>query len=56
MRHFLLMTLWAACVSGFFASLLREDWRSALKFFGTLFGIMVVGAYVAGWVMYWIGS
>ena len=53
MRHFLLTILYAACLASFFGAMLREDWKSGLKLAGTLFGLMVGGVFVAGWLMYW---
>lgn len=51
MRHFLLAAVYSACLSAFFASLLREDWRSALKLAGTTWLVMVGGVFVLGWLM-----
>ena len=51
MRHFLLAALYAACIGAFFGTLLRDDFRSALRLGVTLFGVMVVGVFVLGWVM-----
>ena len=51
MRHFLLMALYAACVASFFATLMRDDWKAGRRLFLTIFGIMVGGAFVAGWLM-----
>jgi hypothetical protein len=50
-RHFLLATIYSACIAAFFASLLREGWRPALRLFGTLFAIMVASVFVIGWLM-----
>ncbi len=52
MTHLLLAAIYAACVSAFFASLLRPDLRSAVRFGVTLFAIMVGSVFVLGWVMY----
>jgi len=51
-RHFLLAAIHSACIAAFFASLLREDWRSALKLFATIFGTMLGGVFVLGWLMF----
>jgi hypothetical protein len=55
MRHFLLAIVYALCISVFFASLLRHDRRSMLRFFASLFGIMVSSVFVLGWLMALIG-
>ena len=48
MRHFLLAIVYAACLAAFFASLLREDPKPALRVFYTIFGTMVGGVFVHG--------
>jgi hypothetical protein len=51
-RHFLLAAIYSACLAGFFASMLRESWRPALRLFATLFGVMLGSVFVLGWMMY----
>jgi hypothetical protein len=51
-RHFLLAAIYSACIATFFASLLRDEWKAALRLFGMLFGVMVGGVFVLGWLMY----
>lgn len=54
MRHFLLTALYAACVAAFFGTMLREDLKAGLRLAGSLFGLMVGGVFVAGWLMHWL--
>ena len=56
MRHFLLLALYAACVASFFATLLRDDFRRGLRLFLGIFGVMVGGAFVLGWLMLLVGD
>ena len=51
MRHFLLAAVYAACISAFFGSLLRNDLRACIKLGLTLFAVMVLGVFVLGWLM-----
>jgi hypothetical protein len=51
MRHLLVAAVYAACLGLFFGSLLREDFKSGLRLFLMLFGVMVVGVYAFGWLM-----
>ncbi len=51
MRHFLLAAIYSACLASFFGVLLREDWKSALRFAGKLFAIMLGSVYALGWLM-----
>ena len=50
--HVLLLVLFALFVSIVFAVLLRDDPRSQLQFGGVLFGGLVGGAVLLGWLMY----
>ena len=50
--HLGLMMLFAACVSIVFATILRDDTAAQLRFGGRIFLALVLGAYVAGWLMY----
>ena len=52
MLHFLLAVIYSACLATFFAALLREERKPALKIFATIFGTMVGGVFVLGWLMY----
>lgn len=54
MRHFLVMFVYALCLSAFFAALLREDWKSALRLFASLLATMVLSVFVLGWLMHWL--
>jgi hypothetical protein len=46
-----LMVLFAVGVSVVFAALMRDDPREQLRLAGRLFGGLVVGAYVTGWLL-----
>ena len=50
--HLGVMMLFAACVSIVFATILRDDTAAQLRFGGRIFLALVLGAYVAGWLMY----
>ena len=54
MRHFLAMALYALCLSAYFAALLRDQWKPALKLFAGLFTLMVASVFVLGWLMLWL--
>jgi hypothetical protein len=49
--HLGMMTLFAACVSIVFAVLMRDQPREQLRLGGRLFGGLVAGAYVTGWIL-----
>lgn len=49
--HFLLMLIFALCVSTVFAALLREDMQEQLAVGAKMFGAMVAAALVLGWLM-----
>ncbi len=51
MSHFLLMCLYAALVSVFFAVLWRREPREQVKLFAQLFFGMVIGGLVIAWLM-----
>ena len=50
--HLGVMMLFAACVSIVFATILRDDATAQMRFAGRIFLALVLGAYVAGWLMY----
>jgi hypothetical protein len=50
--HVGVMMLFAVCVSTVFAALLRDDPRDQIRIGSRIFGGLVVGAYVLGWVMF----
>ena len=49
--HFLLMLIFAFCVSTVFAALLREEMHEQLAVGAKMFGAMVAAALVLGWLM-----
>jgi hypothetical protein len=49
--HFLLMCLYAALVSVFFAVLWRREPQEQVKLFAQLFFGMVIGGLVIAWLM-----
>jgi hypothetical protein len=51
--HLGVMMLFAACVSAVFGALQRDQPRAQALLAGRLFAMLVVGAYAAGWIMYW---
>lgn len=50
--HFLIMTIYAFLVSGFFALLWRQEKRERWKLFGLLVGSLVLGGLAVAWLMY----
>lgn len=50
--HFLLLMLFAACVSTVFAVLLRDEPREQVRLGGRMFGAFVGAALLLGWLMY----
>ncbi|HEY3170336.1 MAG TPA: hypothetical protein VGK08_04970 [Thermoanaerobaculia bacterium] len=50
--HFLIMTVYALLVSGFFALLWRDVGRERLRLFGILFAALVLGGLAVAWLMY----
>jgi len=50
--HFLIMTVYALLVSGFFALLWRERSRERWKLFGVLLASLLLGGLAAAWIMY----
>ena len=51
MRHFLLAAIYSGCLSVFFGSLLREDWKAAALFAAKLFAVMMGSLFTLGWLM-----
>lgn len=50
--HFLLLALFALCVSTVFAVLLRDEPKAQIRLGGMMFGGFVGAAFVLGWLMY----
>jgi hypothetical protein len=50
--HILTLLVFSVLVSTVFATLLRDDFRSRLRFGVTVFGAFVLSALVVGWLMY----
>lgn len=50
--HLGMMCLFAACLAAVFATLLRDDRRGQVRLGVRVFGGLVIGAYVVGWLMY----
>jgi hypothetical protein len=50
--HLISLLIFSALVSTVFATLLREDLRSRLRFGAILFGAFVLSAIAVGWLMY----
>ncbi len=50
--HFIIMSVYALLVSGFFALLWREPRRERWKLFGLLLASLVLGGLAAAWLMY----
>jgi len=54
-KHFLLAALYSAGVATFFATLLRDDLRAGVRTFLAIFGVMLGGVFVVGWIMALLG-
>lgn len=54
MSHFALMTLYAAILGVFFAALWKRDRREQIRLFLKIFGSLMVGAILLGWLMYFL--
>jgi hypothetical protein len=52
--HLGVMILFAACVSTVFGTLLRDQVREQVRLGAQIFSSLVVGAYVVGWLMYFV--
>lgn len=50
--HLLLLLVFSLLVSTVFATLLRNDLRSRLRFGALLFGAFLLSVAVVGWLMY----
>ena len=50
--HLLYLLAFSALVSAVFATLLRDDVRSRVRFAVSAFGAFVAAAIVVGWLMY----
>jgi undecaprenyl pyrophosphate phosphatase UppP len=50
--HLGVMIVFAACVAIVFGTLLRDTPRDELRLAVRIFGGLIVGAYVVGWIMY----
>jgi hypothetical protein len=50
--HLLLLLIFSLLVSTVFATLLRNDLKSQLRFGALLFGAFLVSVIVVGWLMY----
>jgi len=54
--HLAIMALFAGAVAVVFAVLLREDGHEQLRLGGRIFGGLMGGALVVGWVMYFMAA
>ena len=45
------MIVFALCLAAVFAALLRDDPREQFRMGGRIFGGLVLGAYLVGWLM-----
>ena len=50
--HFVLLLVFALLASTVFATLLRNDLRSRLRFGALLFGAFVLSVVLVGWLMF----
>jgi hypothetical protein len=52
--HLGLMAMFAICVGAVFGTLMRETPRDQIRLAGRIAGGLVLGAYAAGWILYWV--
>ena len=50
--HFVLLTIFSACVSMVFAALMRESVREQITLAAKMFVGLIAAAMVIGWLMY----
>ena len=50
--HLGIMVFFAACVSAVFATLMRDTFAAQWRTGSRIFGALVGGAFVVGWLMY----
>jgi hypothetical protein len=50
--HLVYLIVFSALVSAVFATILRDDMRSRVRFALRAFGAFVAAAFVVGWLMY----
>ena len=56
MGHLAAMTLYAALLSVFFATLWRRERPAQINLFARIFGSLLLGAIALGWLMYFFPS
>ena len=54
MNHLALMTLYAAMLGVFFATLWRRDRKAQVRLFLQIFASLMLGAIVLGWLLYFL--
>jgi len=54
LNHFLLMTLYAAMLGVFFATLWRREPKAQIRLFLQIFGSLLLGAIALGWLLYFL--
>lgn len=54
MNHLALMTLYAAMLGLFFATLWRRERKAQIRLFLQIFGSLMLGAIALGWLLYFL--
>ncbi|MEE8348777.1 MAG: hypothetical protein V3R94_04350 [Acidobacteriota bacterium] len=54
MNHYIAILILSLCIGSVFTLIVKEDVAARLRYFLKLMGYMVLGSFVASWVMYWI--
>lgn len=54
MNHLVLMTLYAAMLGLFFATLWRRERQAQIRLFLQIFGSLMLGAIALGWLLYFL--
>jgi hypothetical protein len=54
MNHYVAISILSLCIASVFTLIVKESVGGRLRYFLKLMGYMVLGSFVASWVMYFI--
>lgn len=52
MNHFIGLVILSICISAVFALITKEKREEQIRYFFTLLGYLVLGSFVAAWIMW----
>ena len=52
MNHYIAVSILSLCIASVFTLIVKESAEERIRYFLKLMGYMVVGSFVASWVMY----